>query len=721
MSFGKQEEMIQQKKSGHGRLIYRISLFVLAAFLVFFCLNALTDWTQADFLFGTQSEMVLALLVVCITVFLWLFFRAAHLFLQRRGRRSLCLIATGILTAAFALQLVFLLHYRNLYLFDNAFVTGGASTLATGDGVAPGAQYYFSVYPNQNAYIVLTAFLWKLGSFFGLTRGQIPCLLNAVNLLCLDGAFYLMYRSYCSYKGNVTAAQKVWLLLLICMNPFLYIGVCYYYTIVLSMPFVMALLYFYIEYYSKDRKVPVGVALLTGVCFGAGYLLRATTVIPMIAVLFACFYFKKWKKGMTIALAAAVCCILLLGRANAAYIGIDTHDSAFPTLHWVMMSLTPPGTHNEADEAYTASFATKEEKQEAVKKRLLEKLADMPAEDMGQLFVAKLRQTWGSGSNGYTVFLENCEETDGLYEWVFGQHKDFCLLYHQGFYLFLLLMFLRQVASGIGSADDRAYVWQLTFLGAILFYLLWETGGQYSLPFLPVLMLGASVGVNPMQSRPTTCRKRWLPILLGMAALLFLLLFFVRKYPVFTRMSRDWNHPVVTQILANGETLLQGDAEFCQEFETDQPFNRIIFQYTNPDEQSQAVYSVRLLDSADHTWMTQTISLSGAPARNAAIYDFPTVSPGKRETYRLVIRMEEGNASDSMGIITYSMGHYDACPGGACLLQGQELETDMLLAVSEAYSGPYMTRWQYLLAGILTGIILFLPILGILVYTRDIG
>ena len=733
-------DTVKENKTGHIRLIYRISLFVLAAFLAFFCLNGLTDWEQADFLFATQHKAVLALLVICCVVLLWTSLQAARLFLERQGAKSLRCIAAVLLTGAALLQLVFLFHYRNLYLFDNAFVTGGASTLATGDGVAPGARYYFSVYPNQNAYIVLTAFLWKLGSFLGLDRGQIPYLLNTVNLLCLDSAFFLLYRTYCAYKKDAAPADRVWFLLLICMNPFLYIGVCYYYTIVLSMPFVMALLYLYIRYFCGEGKVPVRAAVLMSLCFGAGYLLRATTVIPMIAVLFVSIYFRKWKKELLLTLAAAVGCIFLLGRANAGYIGIDTRDSAFPALHWVMMSLTPPGTHNEADEAYTASFATKEEKQEAVKARLAEKLSAMSAADMGRLFVSKLKQTWGSGSNGYTVFLENCVETDGIYEWVFGQHKDICLLYHQGYYLLLLLLFLRQLSAGIRCVDDRAYVWQLTYLGAILFYLLWETGGQYSLPFLPVLMLGAGVGAG-LQDAETEAQmerigevkdpkrrserwmkhrsRRWGCALAGMVCLAFLFLFWVRKYPAFTQPEQEWTHPVVTQILANDETILQGDAEFCQEFETDQPFNRIVFQYTNPNEVSQAIYEVRLVDSKERTLLAQSIDLCGAPARNAAIYDFPTVAPEKKESYRLLIRMQEGTSEDRLGIITYSMGHYDAWPVGACLLGGQELEKDMLFAVSYVRRRPYMTRRQYLLAGILMGIILFLPILGILVYTKD--
>lgn len=687
-----------------GKWLYSMSLFMLEAFLLFFCWNALTDWDEASFFFETQPRVVLALLVVSVTVFLWFFLRIMRRFLQTRSLRSLKWISAALLLAALSLQLVFLLHYRNLYLFDNAFVTGGASTLAAGEGPAAQARYYFSVYPNQNAYIVLTAFLWKLGSTLGLSRGQIPFLLNTVNLICLDLTFWLVYQTFCLCRRESAPADRVWVILLLCMNPFLYIGVCYYYTIVLSMPFLMLMVYLSVRYLvgADARAVPLGVAGVMGAAFGAGYLLRATTVIPMIAILFTCVYFKRWKKQLWVMLITAALCILLLGRWNADYIGIDTKDTAFPALHWVMMSMTPPGSHNEADEAYTASFVTKQQKQEGVRQRLAEKIAAMSPVDMLHLFVSKLRNTWGSGSSGYTVYLENCMETDGLYEWVFGQHKDGSILFHQSYYLLLMLLFLRHLTCSRKRRDVPSYVGQLTYLGGILFYLLWETSPQYSLPFLPLLMTGAAMGAQECEAGQPNMRRslRFARSASGILGFAVLLLFYVCNFSTFTRAGSEWSHPVVTQILANDEVTVGAGTLFRQEFTADQPFNRIIFQYTSPDEGCEAVYEAALLDAQDHVLMQREISLKDAPSRNAAIYDFEEILPQGREHYRLQIRMLDGSKTDRIGIITYSMGHYDAYPGGSCLLGSKELETDMLLAVSRVYNGPYLSLRRYLFAGV---------------------
>ena len=69
-----------------------------------------------------------------------------------------------------------------------------------------------------------------------------------------------------------------------------------------------------------------------------------------------------------------------------------------------------------------------EEKKAADRERLAEKLQAMTAGDLLSLVHAKVENTWGRGSNGYPVYLENCLRTDGLYPYLFGDHKDFVII-----------------------------------------------------------------------------------------------------------------------------------------------------------------------------------------------------------------------------------------------------------------------------------------------------
>ncbi len=132
--------------------------------------HGLVDYADATFLFQTQKKPVLALLCLFMTAFLLLVFSVCRRLTENLTLRKAKMVSALLLVPAFALQIYMLFYYRSSYLFDNAFVTGGASALAMDGQVAKEAVYYLSVYPNQNAYAVLTAVLWKLGTAAGISR-----------------------------------------------------------------------------------------------------------------------------------------------------------------------------------------------------------------------------------------------------------------------------------------------------------------------------------------------------------------------------------------------------------------------------------------------------------------------------------------------------------------------------------------------------------------------
>ena len=654
--------------------------------------HGLVDYADASFLFQTQKKPVLALLCLFMTVFLLLVFSVCRRLTENLTLRTAKLVSAVLLLLAFALQLYMLFYYRSSYLFDNAFVTGGASALAMDGQVAKEAVYYLSVYPNQNAYAVLTAVLWKLGTAAGISRAAMPLLLDCVNLVFLDTAAALFLLTVCAYKKQTPGSFVRILFLLLC-NPFLYIGVSYYYTITLSMPFVMGILYLYVRFLRKKEKHPYVVLVILVLVAALGYLLRATTMIPFIAVFACLLFFGQLQKRDLLAVLVAVLCIAGISAGNRQYIGLDTKDTAFPLTHWVMMSMTSPGSHNEADETYTASFPTAAEKKAADRERLAEKLQAMTAGDLLALAHAKIENTWGRGSNGYPVYLENCLRTDGLYPYVFGDHKDFVILYHQGYYLCLLLGIFYDLLQTVRKRQWGSYVFQLTFLGAVLFYLLWETGSQYSLPFLFVLQFLAVSGMARWEAFAVSDREKERKQQKSTCVILLagLLLFAIGSYHTFTGQVQEYTHPVVMQLLAN-EELSIGNEELMQTFEASQPFDRVIFQWRNDDSSSDAVYEAVL---ASETGMIAEEEITGAGQsyNGATVLSFPAVLPDGKQTYSLSIRKKSG--TDELRFVTYSMGYYDAYAGGTLTLGGQELTKDLLLSVSRTETKAYTTAKRY--------------------------
>lgn len=744
-----------------GKVVFLCSLLLLA-FVGVVMIQSLDSYPEAEFLMKSQGRAVRVCLVIVMAVFLFLLLELVYRMLDRAGAKLLqiiCVIAPCLLVAG---QFCFLLYYRSLYMWDSAYVAGGASTLLTEGAVAPEAVYYYSVYPNQNAFALLTKALLWVASVFRMNGSETLLLCNAVNMIALDVSVFLSVSIWRGLKKECSLKDRAFFWIVLLMQPFFYMGVSYYYTITLSMPFFMGFLYLIFvlfepkesdqEYVYEDIKASGTVRLLlrnvflpvlAGILFGLGFLIRATTIIPVIAVLFVSMLSSKngennfgKKRGgrlyiSLLMLVAGLSVILVLNPLMEKEIGIDTTDTAFPATHWVMMSLTSPGCHNEEDEAYTAGFATAQDKKEAVLSRMKEKLTKLGVSGYFSLLWDKIGNTWADGTNSYVLFMENCLRMDGIYPYLFGNHKDFAVLCQQGMHLLLcagiFLSVWNQIRKGRGF-DQQIFLLQLVLLGGFLFYVLWETSGQYSLPFLLIMLLVSVEGycrcAGGLQAMPYVVKapddfgkKRFYKLLGGAGAvsIVFVLLFFLTNYHAFTGEAAEYKAPVVNQLIANGETADFGEEALCQTFRTNQAFNQLVFQWRNPlGESNQAVYTVTLSGQEEALW-TEQISAGGQGYSGAFLYEFPQITPKQETKYTLTIQKTAGDDDSYLQFVKYSCGSYDPYPYGSLTIGGTAQEGDLMFQTSRVRTGAYTTPKRYVFFGGLCMIFfLFLEICCIL-------
>ncbi len=715
----------------------KIILSLTGLFLVFLFGNACFDYEEAEFLFQTQNKIVLAGLCLFVLCWLLLFFYVVGIWLKKCSQLVQKCICAVIITVIILMQFYFLFHVRSMYLWDGAFVVGGAESLLSDGIITKEAWYYLSSYPNQNTFVLLTCALLKVGHFFHFNMDQNIVLLNGFNMMSLDVAILFSIFIWKKLKKNVAPAQLALILLAIACNPFIYLNVSYYYTMTLSLPYMMAFLYFCIclpDEKRKSRKILF--ACLSGTCFAFGYLLRATSIIPVLAMFLVLllFFIKKRTKensapskvvlSYLVALLVGVLLISGLGIVQKKAIGLTTEDTAFPVTHWVMMSLTGVGAHNAEDEAYTASFPTKEEKKEAVKNRIFEKLDAMDVSDFASLMVRKTQNTWGNGSFGSPYLLENVLNTDDLYPLVFGNKKDFFILYEQGYYLFLLLGALASVFLGIRSKniDWRVFLLQITLLGAFLFYLIWETSHSYAIPFLLVLGLLSLHGYSEITSKytetivgeKTTVTNQWLNRLprirsIGIVVLVTgVVVFGVKNVAVFTKEKIQSSHPVVSQLMAN-EPVSVGSEVFEQTFQTKQSFNSLVFQWRNPTgAENDAKYQVTLREeSKPDPVFTAIIDLKNTAYNGVFEQQFEQVIPKKQTKYSVFVQKIEGKEGQTIQLVMYHMGKYDPYPNGTAFLNQKELEGDLLLLVTNQSLSSYVSSSKYYF-GMIFVVIIFL-------------
>lgn len=698
-------------------------------FVTLFCLFAggFTFYKDAGFLYSFAGSGELAVLCgLAVLFFILLYIASGKLFSMCSHKTLKCFYAGMILIMIFV-QVYFLFYVRSYYKWDSGFVIGGAASLAETGSVAEEAFYYLSVYPNQNTFVLITAALVRAGNLFGISPGDRPLLFNVFNTICLDGAMFLVIPILRKWKKEWKEWELCRLFLLLVCNPFLYVGVSYYYTITLSLPLTMGFLYLI---FSMGEEVQAAKyegkrlwirAVLGGVLLGVGYELRATAVILGIAALLTELWLlleqerKNAKKILLcLGLVGLTACISAktLSVAQEAYVGIDTEDTAFPASHWLMMSLTMPGSHNGEDEAYTASFPTREEKKEAVALRMREKLENMSVGDYFTLVRTKVQNTFGTGMNGYTVFLADALRTDGLYEAVFGGHKDFVILWHQGYHLFMLLGILLSAGSWIcqclryRKVDFGGFFLLLVLLGAILFYVLWEASEQYSVPFMMIMSCLAFGGFKEadrvlgerkadIQKKAAFCAFLGAVVIVVWAAV---------RFPKITDEPMEQSHPAAVQILANASFQVDDGQEMVQTVHLTKPFNHMVIQWRNPAmEESTAVYRVQLKESGGGILFEEEIRAQGTGYNGAGIYDFDTVVP-QNDDYEIRVYKTAGEPDHDLEFVVYDMYGYTPYPAGQLYFTGkgteeekQEMTASLLFSISEESRESYASVGNYII------------------------
>ena len=723
------------KAAGKGT-VKGVAIFVMAfLFVVLFYLfcSGFFNYKDAAFLYSVESPLGIGCLCMLAVLFFVLFYHIAGGILSRCSERTLKIICFCLVFIALSVQFYFLFYVRSYYKWDSGFVIGAAASLAEQGRVADEAFYYMSVYPNQNTFVLITAALVKLGNLLGISVAGRPLLFNLFNMVCLDLSVFLVFPIMKRIRPNLSGWKLCRILLVLLCNPFLYVGVSYYYTITLSLPLSQGFLYLILSFFRKESrgkeaervngKPLVFKMVLAGILLGIGYELRATAIIFAIGVLVTGVWMLVegcYKKRSTFILALSVMALTALLAASGMnfwqkdYVGIDTTDTAFPTSHWLMMSLTMPGSHNGEDEAYTASFPTREEKVEAVKIRMKEKLEAMDSGEYLTLIKTKMKNTFGTGMNGYTTFLADALYTDGVFEEVFGSRRDAVVLWHQGYYLFIMLGILLALGGFIRDTlmgkeiDFCVFLQALILLGAILFYVLWEASEQYSVPFMMLMGSLGLTGYSDCGSEKHSAQNRLNQGLsfLAFGAAAFIFVFGIYRFRTVTEISNPWSHPVAVQILANTSYPVDDGTEMVQNLQLSKPFNRLIIQWRNPArENSTAVYRVSLRErDSGRIVFKEEIRGEGTGYNGAGIYDFERVVP-EGEAYELSLEKTGGNPEDDLEFVIYDMYGYQPYPAGSLYLNEKkengtkkEMTASLLFSVSEEYQGSYMGKIKYIIS-----------------------
>lgn len=365
---------------------------------------------------------------------------------------------------------------------------------------------YFQRYPNNHFIVVLFYYFYEILYFMGIQKVWIPTII--LNLISIDIGILFSWLIARRWKG---AAMADLLLCLFIFCPTTYVWLTTVYTNTISFPFVMLILYLCLRLQEELEKQNGHQSLwaLLGAGMAVGYWIRPTTIIPIIAV---ALYFivrgtQKMKKETVVRCVIGI--VLTAGVFTGCFMGcrglVDRHmdrsrlTGQFPVTHWIMMGLNTDtfGEFSREDESYTMSFDTKDRKHRADVERIRERVKELGGTGLVYQAMAKMFGVWALSDDDCFNKAAYASDFPGWYRYFMGKDNTWYLLFMQAFRLVTFLFLCGSVLGQIREKKyDSSYVLSLTFLGAVLFFVLWEANRKYNVCFMGVCLLLMADGIG---------------------------------------------------------------------------------------------------------------------------------------------------------------------------------------------------------------------------------
>ena len=469
------------------------------------------DYLRAEFsrVFLPNGLLVGLGLLCCACLFLlarWLGPRIRH----RRAAllvASLLLLATQVMTVW---QYYFFTDWDVQGLLDLSYLVSRG--LDTSDYAA-----YFSRYPNNLLLGWFFSVVRKAALRFGLARFEygllllVQCLINTAT-----GALLALLLHELRRDPVLTVFGYELYVLLVGLSP--WVSIPYSDSMGLLFPCLIAWLTF------RRLRGGLGRTLLRwgliGVCACIGYRIKPQILILLMAIFLVGLLRQRvrtLRQGLASlgGLAAGFLCASLLCGAlvNSLPLTLDP-EAEFGPAHFLMMGLNTEtmGVYRREDVEFSASFATREERDRANLEQAGERLQAMGAGGFLRLMVQKTLTNYADGTfcwDGEGEFYVSKIEREPsplgdflreLYysgEWG-GRYFPLWANFVQMLWLAVLLL---SCFSGLSGPDARRDCLMLGILGLSLFELLFEARSRYLFTYVPLYITLAVYGADALRRR----------------------------------------------------------------------------------------------------------------------------------------------------------------------------------------------------------------------------
>lgn len=367
---------------------------------------------------------------------------------------------------------------------------------------------YFYRYCNNIGLAVLLKILFGVLKLLSIKSSCWLYIGIAFNILMIDISVFYLYKTL-----KIIFKEKISNFFLICtlfVTPF--ITYCpIFYTDTLSMPFIVAAVYYFSKYFIEDNKKTIYL-ILCGLSLGIGTCIKSSVIITLIAIIIMMFFIKgKFKSKVfstvLIILVTIIPCFSLK-LIESKYMDKNLLNSEkFPITHWIMMGLNEDkngsnGTYSYFDVLFTDSFKNIKEKKKnniiVIKSRINEMYKN---HEMIEFYTKKAMFVWGDG----TFYAQEKLRRDPIKDYsiknkVLGNKRQariyltICQTQEVLFLIFIVLSLI--LKNKLDENQRKILLFTSTIIfGVFLFFLIWETRSRYIVNFIPIILIQVYLGV----------------------------------------------------------------------------------------------------------------------------------------------------------------------------------------------------------------------------------
>lgn len=405
--------------------------------------------------------------------------------------------------------------------WDSGIVVSGAVQKDLNEGTY--FYSYFSVYPNN----LFLMFLFRIiSNLIGSTGLWVK--LNALSIVAVDTSLILTFYIINKIK-DLKSAYLCFYLSALTFGIFAWIIVPY--SDILAMPFTISTYALYLKLFdSKHNSTSKSIiySLIIGAFLFIGYLIKPTVVIVFIGIVLCKLIFSLnhastfnlkniIKKVIPSILIIAT--ILVSNSIWTQYIynqNIITinKDLKTPMSHFFMLGLSSHdgmyGAWNAEDVNLTLTYNTKEEKIQANKKVIKERLQNYGILGYSNFLLNKTRWITSEGNfffggEGNFAKFEITDNSPLIRNLVYtnGKYNKVYQYFLQGIWIsviFLILISSISMSRNKHINDFHNFTFSMIIFGIILFILLFEGRSRYLILYLPFFTMYASNGLNNILS-----------------------------------------------------------------------------------------------------------------------------------------------------------------------------------------------------------------------------